>query len=389
MPHRTQDLTTNKKKAACASPVGSRQQHQATASVTSQLTTAHRRPPRSHHQPQSILRIKDNRMGCVGQCVGRPERMRRARWWRRTRELFSAALTTTTSMLSYARRHRCLRHLIFNLGFLYVMCTLVIQLLRLMFDPYARIVYDYMEGIPRGRLLMEMNYMLAYGYAEASLRLLWKFGLLELLLPIQAAYFVNHGFRRRDKRTNMLLGMISLILWLSTCSPFFLTWINLSRDKPCHSNLWVAILAFHNALSEQPRDPLVVAALSLAIHNGGDMLEAVSIAKRVTKVHAVGFHELLESQNLNPRALRDEVKNLAASLTRALNNMTDEQIVLIPWGLSLRVCRIFSCLTSGAEMGFIPRQGTQGALPEVRHIFAGVVFDTIYPLSLNRDNSQT
>lgn len=39
--------------------------------------------------------------------------------------------------------------------------------------------------ISQGRLLMEMNYMLAYGSAEASLRLLWKFGLLEVLLPIQ------------------------------------------------------------------------------------------------------------------------------------------------------------------------------------------------------------
>ncbi|KAM1739555.1 hypothetical protein ACFX11_015253 [Malus domestica] len=326
----------------------------------------------------------------------------------------------------------------------------------LMFDPYARIVYDYMEGIEdirkakvqtvipastsfredcacilrairiaarlgfcisketvhsvnslsysilrldKGRLLMEMNYMLAYGYAEASLRLLWKFRLLELLLPIQAAYFVCHGFRRRDKRTNMLLSLFSNLDKL------------LLPDKPCHSSLWVAILAFHNALSEQPRDPLVVAALSLAIHNGGDMLEAVSIAKKVTKVHAVGFHELLESQNLNPRALRDEVKNLAASLTRALNNMTDEQIVsqamagypqapdsdlvLIPWGLSLRVCRIFSCLTSGAERGFIPRQGSkidyqslaQGALPEVRHMELCLIPYIL--LSLNRDNSQT
>ncbi|CAN6578650.1 unnamed protein product [Malus baccata var. baccata] len=328
----------------------------------------------------------------------------------------------------------------------------------LMFDPYARIVYDYMGGIEdirkakvqtvipastsfqedcarilrairiaarlgfrisketahsvkslsysilrldKGRLLMEMNYMLAYGSAEASLRLLWKFGLLELLLPIQAAYFVRHGFRRRDKRTNLLLSLFSNLDKL------------LSPDKPCHSSLWVAILAFHNALSEQPRDPLVVAALSLAIHNGGDMLEAVSIAKRVTKVHDVSFHELLENQNLNPRALRDEVVNLVTSLKRALNNMTDEQIVsqamaaypqapcsdlvLIPWGLSLRVCRIFSCITSGAERGFIPKQGSkidyeslaQGALPEVRHIFARVVFDTIYPLSLNRDNAQT
>ena len=32
---------------------------------------------------------------------------------------------------------------------------------------------------------MEVNYMLAYGSAEASLRSLWKLGLLEILLPIQ------------------------------------------------------------------------------------------------------------------------------------------------------------------------------------------------------------
>jgi len=29
--------------------------------------------------------------------------------------------------------------------------------------------------------------MLAYGSAEASLRLLWKFGILEILLPIQVS----------------------------------------------------------------------------------------------------------------------------------------------------------------------------------------------------------
>ncbi|KAJ6970849.1 hypothetical protein NC653_035199 [Populus alba x Populus x berolinensis] len=59
------------------------------------------------------------------------------------------------------------------------------------------------------RIMMEMNYMLAYGSAEASLRILWKFGLLELLLPFQAAYFVRDGFKRRDKRSNMLLCLFS------------------------------------------------------------------------------------------------------------------------------------------------------------------------------------
>jgi hypothetical protein len=85
---------------------------------------------------------------------------------------------------------------------------------------------------------MEMNYMLAYGSAEASLRLLWRFSLLEHLLPfqeppgqlewtywkssismafnfvlltewfywtLQAAYFSSIGFKRRDKGSNMLL----------------------------------------------------------------------------------------------------------------------------------------------------------------------------------------
>lgn len=39
--------------------------------------------------------------------------------------------------------------------------------------------------IVQSRVQMEINYMLAYGSAEASLRLLWRFGLMEILLPIQ------------------------------------------------------------------------------------------------------------------------------------------------------------------------------------------------------------
>lgn len=33
--------------------------------------------------------------------------------------------------------------------------------------------------------MIEMNYMLSYGAAEPSLRLLWKFKLLQFLLPVQ------------------------------------------------------------------------------------------------------------------------------------------------------------------------------------------------------------
>ncbi|KAK3001639.1 hypothetical protein RJ639_021268, partial [Escallonia herrerae] len=233
--------------------------------------------------------------------------------------------------------------------------------------------------LDKGRLLMEMNYMLAYGSAEASLRLLWRFGLLEILLPIQAAYLVRLGFKRRDKRSNMLLCLISKMDKL------------LAPDRPCHSSLWVAILAFHKALSDEPRDPLVVAAFSLAVHNGGDICEALKIARMISKPHDISFHELMESQNLDSKAQKDEVMHLAESVRNALCDMTDEyyvsqamarypkapysDLVFIPLVLYLRVCKIFECVKVGKEDGFVSKQGskvdqdmlTLGSLQEVRH----------------------
>lgn len=324
----------------------------------------------------------------------------------------------------------------------------------LMFDPYAKIVYDYVAGIEdikkakvrtvipasssfqedcarilrairiaarlgfqisretahfvknlscsilrldKGRLLMEMNYMLAYGSAEASLRLLWKFGLLEILLPIQAAYFVGTGFRRRDKRSNMLLSLFSNLDKL------------LAPDRPCHSSLWVLIFAFHKAMCDQPRDPSVVAAFSLAVHNGGDISEAVSIARKINKPYDVSFHELLESKNLDSRTLVNEVMDLAASVKSALSEMTDEyfvsqamtgypqapfsDLVFISLALYLKACRIFGCVRDGPEERFLAKQGSKidyeslalGSMQEVRHVFARIVFDTVYPFSLTQN----
>ncbi|XVF11444.1 hypothetical protein REPUB_Repub08aG0028100 [Reevesia pubescens] len=247
--------------------------------------------------------------------------------------------------------------------------------------------------LDKSRILMEMNYMLAYGSAEASLRLLWKFGLLEILLPIQAAYFVRNGFRRRDKKSNMLLSLFSKLDRL------------LAPDRPCHSSLWVLILAFHNALSDKPRDPLVVAVFSLAVHNGGDMSEAVNIARRINKSHDSSFHELLEPQNLEYQTLKNEVMDLAASVRSTLCKMTDEYfvsqamsaypqapvsgLVFIPLPLFLKVCKVFECVRKCAENGFVAKEGSRidyellalGSLRELRHTFARVVFDTVYPLN--------
>ncbi|CAN6912425.1 unnamed protein product [Brassica oleracea] len=328
----------------------------------------------------------------------------------------------------------------------------------LMFDPYAKVVYDYLGGIEdirkakvrtvihagtsfqqdcarilrairvaarlgfrisketahfikhlsflvqrldKGRILMEMNYMLAYGSAEASLRLLWKFGILEIILPIQAAYLARSGFKRRDKRTNMLLSLFANLDKL------------LAPDRPCHSSLWIAILAFHKALSDQPRSPLVVAAFSLAVHNGGDILEAAKIAKKITRPHDSSFFELVQEpekkENIKFQTLLDEVMDLDASVKDALNQMTDgyyiskamaaypqapfSDMVFIPLQLYLRAGRIFECVKEERRMGVEAKQGSKieyaalysGDVPETRHVFARVVFDTVFPLNLSQE----
>ncbi|CAN8264970.1 unnamed protein product [Cochlearia groenlandica] len=325
----------------------------------------------------------------------------------------------------------------------------------LMFDPYAKVVYDYLGGIEdirkakvrtvihagtsfqhdcarilrairiaarlgfrvsketahfiknlsflvqrldKGRILMEMNYMLAYGSAEASLRLLWKFGILELVLPIQAAYLARSGFRRRDKRTNMLLSLFANLDKL------------LAPDRPCHSSLWIAILAFHKALADQPRSPSVVAAFSLAVHNGGDILEAAEITKKIARPHDKSFSELLEpEENIDFQTLLDDVMDLDASIKGALNQMTDgyfiskamaaypqapySDLVFIPLQLYLKAGRIFQCVKEDIQMGFEAKQGSKieysalysGDIPETRHVFARVVFDTVFPLNLTQE----
>ncbi|KAJ4790882.1 Poly (A) polymerase [Rhynchospora pubera] len=258
--------------------------------------------------------------------------------------------------------------------------------------------------LDKQRILMEMNYMLAYGSAEASLRLLWKFGLLELLLPIQAAYFVSHGFKRKDKRTNMLLGLFSNLDRL------------LAPDQPCHRSLWIALFAFHEALVRQPRDPLVVAAFTLALYNGGNMEEAFDIVRKISHPHDHTFPEL----SGNPVALdsdkdlKIELRELAISVESSLSSMTDEyfvsramsmypqapssNLVFIPLPAYQEVCRIFECIMDKErENNFLCKSGkginyynlSHGSLSEVRYVFARVVFDTVYPPNLENNDQET
>lgn len=71
----------------------------------------------------------------------------------------------------------------------------------------------------------------------------------------------------------------------------------------------------------------MVAAFSLAVHNGGHIMEAISIAKSINRAYNVNFHELIEPKNLEIQALIDEVMDLTTSVKAALLKMTDEHFV--------------------------------------------------------------
>lgn len=89
----------------------------------------------------------------------------------------------------------------------------------------------------------------------------------------------------------------------------------------------LAILALHKALSDEPRNPFVVAAFGLAVHNGGDLLEALKIARSISRPPETSFYELLEPHIMDSKKLKEEVIDLDASVRNALSNMTDEYYV--------------------------------------------------------------
>lgn len=254
--------------------------------------------------------------------------------------------------------------------------------------------------IEKQRLMMEMNYMLAFGAAEASLRLLWRFGLLEILLPIQAAYLVSQGFRRRDNRSNMLLVLFAKLDSL------------LAPNRPCNGSLWVALLAFHLALVDEPRDALVVTSFVLSVRNGGNLEKAVNKARRISK-RANKFHpEVLDAvENKCDESVMEKVLDLALAVRSSLNAMVNEYVVsqamseypqapfsdlvFISIPTYSKAWNIFNCV-EGHQGNVKCKKGVNinykflvdGELEEIRYVFAKVVIDTLYFTNLYEEKDQ-
>ncbi|CAN6290788.1 unnamed protein product [Urochloa humidicola] len=111
-------------------------------------------------------------------------------------------------------------------------------------------------NIDKARLMMEVNYMLSYGAAEPSVRLLRKYGLLDILLPFQAAYL---SYQMKDNASDKDLMLMKL---LGNLDRLF------SADQPCHCSLWLALLVFHTALVISPQDTLVIRAFAALLYFG-------------------------------------------------------------------------------------------------------------------------
>lgn len=134
--------------------------------------------------------------------------------------------------------------------------------------------------------------------------------------------------------------------------PVFVRWGFLDHLQVLVVYFRIAILAFHTALVDEPQDPLVVAAFSLALHNGGSLYEAIEIARNISQPH-VSFHEIVETNHReSDYVLMARVVNLAASVKAMLWKMTDHHYVSqamieypqAPWSDLVRVKNVLSIL---------------------------------------------
>ncbi|XWS33945.1 hypothetical protein CRYUN_Cryun22dG0126400 [Craigia yunnanensis] len=144
------------------------------------------------------------------------------------------------------------------------------------------------EGLDKFRLILELNYMLSYGAAESSICLLQRFSLLNILLPIQAAY-INQ--QRSAKNSMMLMKLFFNLDKLVSC------------DHPADISLWVGLLMFHLALVNNPQDALVVWTFASVLYHG-KWKEGVEFAREHTKVEVKfvpeisGFSETKSDEDL-------------------------------------------------------------------------------------------
>ncbi|XP_047314889.1 uncharacterized protein LOC124918866 isoform X2 [Impatiens glandulifera] len=231
-------------------------------------------------------------------------------------------------------------------------------------------------SLAKSRLMMEMNYMLSYGAAEASICLLWRFHLLKTLLPLHdahLAYQINGG---SDMNSLFVMRLFSNLDKLVTC------------DRPCDCILWVAILSFHLSLLNKPQAPLVIWTFGYLLYND-NWSEGVQFARKKAEGPIISVAEISESSNLMSNAvLLEKVAQLAITVQSSVYDLTginSSGLVYIPKNTAKRTDELFNVLAVNASTLKSTRKRLnidydllgKGDMSEIRFALGRIILDTM------------
>ncbi|XP_047956186.1 CCA-adding enzyme-like isoform X1 [Salvia hispanica] len=208
-------------------------------------------------------------------------------------------------------------------------------------------------NLSTSRIFMEMNYMLSYGAAERSLLKLKRFQLLDILLPLNAAYLSKQVHNQLGIRSSVLMKLFSNLDQLITC------------DRPCNDSLWVAILAFHLAICSNPQHPIVILTFTSLLHyrtmeesirfarqnaqaTRTDMPEIMGVLDNLLDDEIVERVTLFIEQVINSVHVLIKKESLLESITR-FPEFPSSGLVFIPQKMGQKVKNIFNILGNGVN----------------------------------------
>ncbi|XP_054809791.1 uncharacterized protein LOC129311486 [Prosopis cineraria] len=251
------------------------------------------------------------------------------------------------------------------------------------------------RGLNKGKIMMELNYMLSYGAAEPSLSLLWKFKLLDFLLPLHAAYLDRQAIKQDVQASSMLMKLFFHLDKLVAC------------DRPSVCTIWVGLLAFHLALVNNPQDALVVWALASVLYHG-EWEKGVEFAKEQAQRN-VGFSPEIKKSCVykSDDEIARAVAQLASLVVDSIPPLINENIlqsvprhpstsrsslVFISRKTGKDVEKLFKVLIRSVDSYRSEKKDFEvdyylfgrGHLSEIRFVFGKVVLDTMS----NPPNSQ-
>lgn len=242
----------------------------------------------------------------------------------------------------------------------------------------------------KGRLGMEMHAMLAYGAAERSLCLLQKFKLLELLLPLHAAYLEDQTRKGYTECSTMLMKLFSNVDKL------------LAADRPSNCTLWLALLAFHLALVYHPQDSRVVWTLCSILYHG-TWRKASIFAAESLKDHVQFSPEIsVCSSTKSAVSLLEDTSHFASLIQKSLKMLTSADevfqclvkrsdpipcvgLVFVSPQVGIRLHKLFNVLATDIRSYDMERKTStidynllkNGGLSETRFVLGKVIMDTM------------